>query len=204
MGTDEGDHRYPRPVFGGPRLLVQKGHGLARDGTVILGVRRLPWSGVVMVGPIFLQDHRVVAQQAQQCATVGDMHGSDLAVETGRVGLGPKVQLADRCDAVALELQPMPPRRHRTLIAPAVVPIAGLVHVASGGDGRAGRHADRRIAIGSGKTCPARRQPVEVGGLNDLAALAAECARRMLVGKDEKHVLRFHRIACAEPSGVHR
>ena len=68
-----------------------------------------------------------------------------------------------------------------------------LMGVAAGGEGGAGRDADRRGGVGAGETGAGGGEPVDVGRLDEGMAITSSHLLLMLVGHDEKNVHRRHR-----------
>ena len=85
----------------------------------------------------------------------------------------------------ALRLQPVAPAGHAAIVGDRIVPVADLVHMAAGGQARAGWHTDRAGRPGIGETRAARRHPVEVRCSNEGMTRAAHVARVVLIGEDE-------------------
>src|SRR5262249_42050293 len=108
------------------------------------------------------------------------------------VVVGAEMELSDRDDAMAGGAQAMMPALHRSVIRVGVVPEPYAVNVASGGEGRARRNADRRRRPAGGEAGAARRKGVEVRRPRHGMSVAAHNAASVLIGHDDQQVLTAH------------
>ena len=106
-------------------------------------------------------------------------------------GLAPKMQFANGRRSVAGLAQRVVPTRHAAVIGVGVVPKTDLMHVAPGGKGGAGRHANGAAGVGLAETGAAAGQAVEVRGLDERMAGTAQELGVVLVGHQHQHVERF-------------
>ena len=199
MRADEGDEQHPRALRR-RSLFAQPAHRLVRDRPVVAGVAALAGADLAReLRPAETDRHGVLDRAVHIALAVHDMQRADLGVEAGRVRLVAVMQLADGEHRAARRLQRMAPAGHAAVIGVAVVPGADLVDMAPGGEGGAGGHADRRGRVGAGKERAARRQRVQVRRLHDGMARNPHGIGAMLVGHDEKQVLRLHGAASLRP-----
>ena len=195
MRRHERHEQRPRAVAPLRRLLVQPHLRARGDVSVVHRVRRLTGSRTLrhLVPAPALGN--VLADEALHVAdAVDDVHRDDLLREAVVVaGSAPEVQLANRHDPVTRLAQPVMPARQRAVVAVGVVPVADLVVVASDGECRARRHADRAGGIGRREARPGGRQRIQVGRRDERVSGGAEELGVVLVGHEDEQICRSHR-----------
>jgi hypothetical protein len=175
-----------------------------RDAPVVLlivrgaGTRALhvevPEAAVVL-GRLFT----VAAQQVlDRALAFVQVHGLDLFAEAVVIFVASVVQLA-HCDyGVAGIAQAVHPARHATVVDDRVVPITRLVRIATGGDARTRRTAERARAPRLVVTHARRRDAVDVRGLHNRVAVTAGHCAIVVVGLKEDEVGGFHQSVNGE------
>ena len=125
---------------------------------------------------------------------VQDVHRQTLIGKAVRIIHPTIVQLADGGDLVALLGEALAPGvRLRADVRRAVVPGFDGVGVAARGEGGPRGYADRGGTVRVAEPGAARGKGVQIGGLDDRVAVAAEHARAVLIRVDEEDVGRSHR-----------
>ena len=102
------------------------------------------------------------------------------------------MQLTDGLDRDTGILQLMAPPPRCTGIGAGIVPVTGLVDIATGREGGARRHTDRRRRIGVGEPDAAFCKRVEVGCPNEVMAGTAHGIETMLVRDDHQKISHDH------------
>ena len=106
-------------------------------------------------------------------------------------GLTPEMQFANGRRSVAGLAQRVVPTRHAAVIGVGVVPKTDLMHIAAGGKGGAGRHANGAAGIGLAETGAPTGQTVQVRGLDERMAGTAQELGVVLVGHQHQDIERF-------------
>ena len=184
MRADEPHEQHPRTAVAG--VGAQPVDGVVGVAHVVGQVGRIAGAGRQDAGAR-VADRRILAQAAEQVALpVHHVQRLDLARETAVVAAA-EVQLADRVAGQPVPGQVVAPARHAAVVRVGVVPVADLVHVASGGKRGSRRHAQRAVGVGGLEPGAGGGQPVQVGR-DAVAAVAAGAAQVVLVRQDEQQI----------------
>ena len=147
---DHGDKKHPGLVVGLLSPLLQPGAGGIANLAVIAGVggfaRASQLGHLVAATP-----HRNVAahQSLDVADTIDHVHGQDFFGPAMVIaGLAPEMQFANGRGPVAGLAQRMVPTRNAAVVGVGVVPKTDLMHIAAGGKGGAGRHANGAAGVG--------------------------------------------------------
>ena len=205
VGCHERHEQHPGLVLVFMRLFAQPDLCARGNGPVVGGVGGL--SRPCGSGELFCMAARGqgVAQQADQVTLlVHHVHGQDFFGEAVVFVGTAEMQFADGRHVVPAFAQQMVPALGRTVIRIGVVPKADLVNVFANGECSTCRHADGAGGVGLGKARSASGQRVEVRGLNNRVAITTQDLAAVLVGHDDKQVLRFHQRVSSVRCRTHR
>ena len=125
--------------------------------------------------------------QSEYVAAAVNVHRKDLFGDAGVKAFARIMQLADGGKPVPRSLHTMPPAWHAPVIGKNIVPIPGLMRIATGGKCRAGGNADGRRGISVGEARAPCGKTVDIGRLHDSVAIAADrLGRHFIHHHDQK------------------
>ncbi len=121
-----------------------------------------------------------------------------LAVEAGRIMAIDVVQLANGFDPHLRGLQAHTPARYAAVVSHRVVPVADVMHVASGRQACTRGDADGARRIGGREAGAACGETIDIRRSHDRVTGTRQRPGLVFVGNDEEEVFRFHEL---DPGG---